>query len=92
MRPPGGSVTEARQLVERIENRRVRGTHGVEEIAGNDDEIRTGRDDVAHGASKCRGDIGLPLVDAGGGQAIVLAEAEMDVREVRELHREGTTT
>jgi hypothetical protein len=82
----GERQPQPHELLERVEDRRVARPHGVEHVAGDDDEVGRERDRTVDGARERFGDVGLALVDAGGREALVLAEAEVQVGEVDESH------
>ena len=68
------------------ENRRVGRAHGVEDVPRDQDHVGTGRDDLINRAAERLRDIGLPLIQAIRGLAMILAEAEVQVGEMGEFH------
>ena len=82
----GQRLLEARELLEGVDDRRVHRPHGVEHVAGDDHDVRAQRDDAIDRAAERIRDVRFALVDPGGRQPVVLAEAEMEVSEVYEPH------
>ena len=82
----GSRGPEPLELLEGEDDRGVRGADRMEQVAGDDDDIGARREDAVHRLPKRRGRVGLALVDAGRGLAVVLPEAEMEVGEVGEFH------
>jgi hypothetical protein len=58
----------------------------MKEVACDDHDLRSGRNDAIDGATERIGGIGFPLIQAGRGLPVILAEAEMEVGEVSEFH------
>ena len=75
-------ATEPRELREREEDGRIGRPDVVEHVAGDDDEVRLQLDDPVDGIPEHRRDVRLPLVDAGGGLALELAVAEVEIGEM----------
>jgi hypothetical protein len=75
------------ELVECKENRMVRGPDRVEQVPGDDHRVRPGLDDLVHGPPECIGDVRLPLIEPAGCLAVILAESEMQVGKMSDLHR-----
>jgi hypothetical protein len=71
----GKLAHEPRELREGEEDRRIRRSHVVEHVAGDDDEVRLDLDDPVDRVLENRRDVSLPLVDAGGGLTQELAVA-----------------
>ena len=69
-----------------MDDRLVGRPDGVEEIAGDDDDIGLGLDDLPYGLVEHPGNVNLTLVEAERGLAVVLAIAEVDVGEVSKQH------
>jgi len=78
---------QAVQLLEEKENSRVGRPHGMEYIAHEEDEVRALIQQIVHRAAERLGDVGLALIPPPRRLPVVLAEAEVQVGEVRELHR-----
>ena len=79
-------LAEPLELAEGEDDRGVGGADGVEQIAGDDDRVRARRDDAIDGQAEGVSDVGLALVDAGGGLPVVLPDAEMRIGDVGEFH------
>jgi hypothetical protein len=77
---------EARELRERIDDRRVHRAHGVEHVAGDDDDVGRERDHAIDRTTERVGDIRFALIDSGWREPMVLPEAQMEVGEVYEAH------
>ena len=67
---------------ERVENRGVARPHGVEYVAGDDDDLGRELDHAVDRELERSRDISFPLVDATGSEALVLSVAEVEVGEV----------
>ncbi len=74
------------QLLKQEQDRRIGRPHRVEHVAGDDDQVRPLRQQVVHRAPECLGDVGLALVAPARRLPVELPEAEVEVREVGELH------
>ena len=75
------------KLVEREEDRVIGGPDRMEQIPRDDHRVRPGLDDLVHGPTEGVGDVRLPLIEPVGCLAVVLAESEMQVSEMGDLHR-----
>ena len=75
------------QLLEEVENRGIGRADGVKDVAREYDQIRPLHEQVVHRAAERVGDVGLALIPAPRRLPVVLTEAEVQVGEVRELHR-----
>src|SRR5213592_1418000 len=75
------------QLLEEKENSRVRRPHGMKHITAEEDQVGALRQQVVHRAAERLRDVGLALIPPPWRLPVVLAEAEVQVGEVRELHR-----
>src|SRR5687768_2099074 len=82
----GQRLAEPPELLEGEDDRGVGGSDGVEEIAGEDDRVRTRRDDPVHGEPEGAGNVGLSLVDAGRDLTMVLPNSQMEIGEVSQSH------
>ena len=58
----------------------------MKKIAGDEDNIRLCDQERINRTTEGVGNVGLPLIDSGGGVPVVLAEPEMHVGEMGELH------
>ena len=58
----------------------------MKEVPRDDHDLRSGRNDAIDRATERIGGIGLPLVQAGWGLPVILAEAEVEVGEMSEFH------
>jgi hypothetical protein len=74
------------ELLERVQDGRVARAHRVEHVAGDHHEVGAQGDGLVDRPRERARDVGLALVHARGGQALVLAEAEVQVGEVDEAH------
>src|SRR5438094_6287772 len=83
----GQSHAQPLQLLEAEQDRGIRGPDGVEDVARYDDQVRTLDEQVVHRPAERLGDVGLALIPPSRRLPVVLAEAEVQVGEVRELHR-----
>ena len=79
-------AAQARELLERVEDRRVGRPDRMEDVAGDHDDLRRQRDGRIHGVSKSHRHVGFALIDAARRQALVLPIAEMQVRQVHQTH------
>jgi len=59
----------------------------VEDVAYEEDQVRALSQHVVHRPAERFGDVGLALIPSPWRLSVVLAEAEVQVGEVRELHR-----
>ncbi len=82
----GERLSEPPKLVEGVEDGWVSRAHGIEEVPGNDDDVRPCSHNVVDGLPERRGNIRFALVDPVRRQTMKLPEPEVDVREVSELH------
>jgi hypothetical protein len=82
-------AAEPRELLERLEDRRVRRPDVVEHVARDHDQVGLESDRAIDRAPERPRHVRLPLIDPGGGQALELAEAEVEVGEVDEAQRRG---
>jgi hypothetical protein len=82
-REPGA---QSQELPEGMQNRCVGRTRGVEHVPGDEHEVRRERDDLVDRALERARYICLALIDARRGEALVLPETEVDVREVDDTH------
>src|SRR5438477_6562578 len=78
------------QLAEEEQNRGVRRPDGMKDVSGDDDQVRLLLQQIVHRPAKHFRDIRLTLIRALRRLAIELPEAEMQVREVGELHFAST--
>ena len=72
-----------------MENRLIRRPNRVEDVAGDDDEVRRERDDAIDGRAKGRGDVRLPLIDSAGSEPLILPVAEVEIGEMDQAHAAG---
>ena len=82
----GQRLAQPLELPEGEDDRRVGGADGVEEVAGDDDGVRARGDDPVHRQAEGAGDVGLALVDAGRGLAVILPNAQVGIGEVGQFH------
>ena len=82
----GQRLAQPLELLEGEDDRRVGGTDGVEEVAGDDDGVRARGDDPVHRQAEGAGDVRLSLVDAGRGLAMILPNAQVGIGEVSQSH------
>jgi hypothetical protein len=82
----GKAVTEPLELAEGEDDCGVGGSDAVKEITGNDHHVGSGSDNPINGSPERLGDVGFPLVDAGGRLTVVLPDAQMGIGDVGELH------
>jgi len=75
------------QLLEEKQDRRIGGADGVEDVAGEKNELRALLEHVVHGPLERLGDVRLALVPAPRRLPVVLAETEVEIGEVSELHQ-----
>jgi hypothetical protein len=54
----------------------------VEDVAGDEDDVRRELDDAIDGGAECRRDVRLPLIHAGGSQSLILPKTEVEVRQM----------
>ncbi len=85
-RRAGQRLAEPLELPEGEDDRGVGRADGVEQIPGHDDRVRARRDDVVHRQAEGVRDVGLALIDAGGGLPVVLPDAEVRVGDMGEFH------
>ena len=85
-RRAGQRLAEPLELPEREDDRGVGRADGVEEIAGHDDRVRARGDHAVDRQAEGVRDVGLALIDAGGGLPVVLPDAEVRVGDMGELH------
>jgi len=78
------------QLLEQEQDRRIGGPDGVEDVARHHDQVGPLHQQVVHGAAERLGDVRLPLIPAARRLPVVLAEPEVEVGEVGELHAIST--
>ena len=83
----GQHLTEPLKLKKRVEYRRIRGTHGVKDITGDENELRPQLDHDVDDALQRSRDIRLSLIQATRRLPLVLPEAEVYVRDVDQSHR-----
>ncbi len=74
------------QLAEQEQDRRIGGAHGMEDIAGEKDQVGTLEEQVVHRPPEGFRDVRLALVPAPRGLPVVLAEPEVEIGQVGELH------
>ena len=79
-------LREAAELGERVNDRGVRGTHGMKHVAGDEHDVRRNLDDLVDRALERLRDIPLALVDASWGLPLVLAVAEVKIGDVDQPH------
>jgi hypothetical protein len=70
-----------------MQDRRIRGSDGMEDIPRDENEIRLQLDYGVNHSLERLPDVGFALIDAVGSLPLVLAETEMDVCEVNKSHR-----
>jgi hypothetical protein len=58
----------------------------MKDVAGDENEIRMKRDDLVDGALKGARYVRLTLIDPSRSEALILSEAEVDVREMDDTH------
>ena len=78
-------------VVPRIDHRVIRQseenlTDGMEEVAGDDDDVGASGDDALHRQAEGTCDVRLSLIDAGRGLAMVLPNPQVGVGEVSQSH------
>ncbi len=78
------------QLAKTVQDGGVRGPHRVKQIARDDNQLRFLLEEIVHRPLEHFRDIHLALVRALGRLPIELAEPEVEVGEVRELHHLGS--
>ena len=74
------------QLPEQEQDRRIGGPDGMEDVARQHDEVGPLHQEVVHRAAERLGYVRLALIPAPGRLPVVLAEAEVEIGEVSELH------
>jgi hypothetical protein len=77
---------ESCELLEGVNDRGIHWAHRVENVAGNDDNVRAQFDHTIDRTTKRIRNIRFPLVDPCWGQPVVLPEAKMEVGKVDEAH------
>jgi hypothetical protein len=77
---------EACELVEGVQDRRIRRANVVKDVPREQHHIGTQLDRAIDGALEGSRDVRLALVDASRGQPLILPKAEMNVREVEKAH------
>ena len=82
----GQRLAEPLELAKGEDDRGIGRPDRVEQVAGHDDRVGPRLDHAVDGGAKGVGDIGLALVDAGGGLPMVLPDAEMGVGDVGQFH------
>jgi hypothetical protein len=65
---------KAADVVEGVENGRVRGPHRVKHVAGDEHKFRPQRDYCVNRATKRGRNVGLTLVNASGSETLKLTE------------------
>jgi hypothetical protein len=58
----------------------------MEQITGNDNGVGADGDDAVNGSAEGLGNVSFPLIDACRGLPVVLADAQMGVRDVGQFH------
>ena len=79
-------LAQALELPEREDDGGVGGADRVKQVAGHDHRVGPGGDHRVHRGTECVRDVGLALIDAGGGLAVVLTETEMRIGDVGQFH------
>jgi hypothetical protein len=77
---------EAMELLEGVNDGRVHRPDSMEDVAGNDDDVRPQFEHAIDRGTKRKGDIRLTLVDPSGRQPVILPVAKMKIRKVYEAH------
>ena len=85
-RRAGQRLAQPLELAEGEHDGGVGGTDRMEQIPGDDHEVRRRGDDAVHGEPKGEGHVGLALVDAGRGLAMVLPRPQVRVGQVSHFH------
>ena len=83
----GQHLHQSRELVKRVQNRRIAGANGVKYVSRDEHQVGLQLDHLVDDAAQRDRDIRLTLVDARGCLPLILSEAEMYVREVNQSHR-----
>jgi len=78
---------EPAELVEGVQDRGIRGSHRVKQVARHQHHVGSLRHHVVHRAPEGLSYVGFPLVDPLRRLPMVLPKAEMDIREVGNPHR-----
>ena len=82
----GQRLAQPLKLAEGEDDRRVGRADRMEQVAGHDDGVGARRDDAVDRGAEGLGDVGLALIDAGGGLTMVLPDAEMRIGDVGQFH------
>ena len=82
----GQGVPQPLELAEGEDDGRVGGTDGMEEIAGHDHGVGPRLDHAVHGEPEGLRGVRFPLIDAGRGLPVILADAEVRIGDVRDFH------
>jgi hypothetical protein len=83
----GKSPLQPLELNERGENGWIGRANRVEDIAGDEDQLRSKLDHTIDYGAESFSDVSLSLVNAVGSLSLILFEAEMYVCEVYQSHR-----
>ncbi len=83
----GESGAQTMQMLEQEKDCGIGRADGVKDVAREYDQIRSLHEQVVHRPPERLGDVGLALIPPPGRLPVVLTKAEVQVGEVRELHR-----
>jgi hypothetical protein len=78
--------TEPLELPEGKDDGGVGGANRMEEIAGNDHDVRPRADHPVHGGTESLGDVSFPLVDAARSLPVILPDSEVGIGDVSQFH------
>ncbi len=81
----GQRGAQALQLLEQMKDGRIGGSHGVEDVARDQDQVGLLLEQVVHRAAERVRHVRLALVGAARRQPVELPEPEVQVRQVRDL-------
>ncbi len=82
----GQSRAETVQLLEHKQDCGIGRPHGMEDVSRKDDQVRALDEQVVHRAAERFGHVGLALISSPRRLPVVLAEPEVQIGQVRELH------